>query len=67
MHRTHVASPREAVDLAEWIELLDGPIPRIQQVLLGSGEWPDRMRQNNPFLPVLSDREREQMKEQVGE
>jgi hypothetical protein len=63
VHRSHAASPRETVELDEWLHLLEhSSIPRIQHVLLNPGERSVRLRQSNPFIPVLTNPERESMR-----
>ncbi len=67
VHRLHDASEREAEELNDWIRLLDtASIPRLQYVLRDAGERSTRMRQSNPFVPVLTDAERREMREEVG-
>lgn len=59
VHRSHAASAAERHELDEWLHLLDtASIPRLQYVLLDPGERGTRLRQSNPFLPVLTDAER---------
>ncbi|MBB4636667.1 winged helix-turn-helix domain-containing protein [Longimicrobium terrae] len=63
VHRLHVASPREAAELDDWLHVLESSsIPRIQHLLLSPGERAVRLRQSNPFIPVLTDRERDLMR-----
>lgn len=63
VHRSHVASPREASELGEWLGVLESSsIPRIQHLLLSPGERSVRLRQSNPFIPVLTERERDLMR-----
>jgi hypothetical protein len=67
VHRLHAASEREAEELNEWIRLLDtASVPRLQYVLRDVGERSTRLRQSNPFLPVLTNAERNAMREEVG-
>jgi len=67
VHRMHQASSREVHELHEWLRLLEtASITRIQYLLLEPGEQADRLRQSNPFTPVLTEAEREQMREAVG-
>lgn len=67
VHRLHEASEREAEELNEWVRLLDSAsIPRLQYVLRDGGERATRLRQSNPFLPVLTDPERREMRAEVG-
>jgi DNA-binding Lrp family transcriptional regulator len=66
---THIptASPREEHELREWMGVIDGsPVPRIQHVLADPGERGRRLRQSNPFIPVLSERERTQMRKDLA-
>lgn len=67
VHRAHAASARETGELDEWLRVLDtSSIPRIQHLLLSPGERAVRMRQSNPFIPVLTDRERDLMRKAAG-
>lgn len=67
VHRLHDASEREAEELSEWVRLLDtASIPRLQYVLRDAGERSTRLRQSNPFQPVLTDTERNEMRWEVG-
>lgn len=67
VHRLHDASEREAEELNEWVRLLDtASIPRLQYVLRDAGERSTRLRQSNPFVPVLTEVERREMREEVG-
>ncbi len=67
VHRLHDASEREAEELNEWIRLLDtASIPRLQYVLRDAGERSTRLRQSNPFVPVLTEAERSAMREEGG-
>jgi hypothetical protein len=67
VHRLHDASEREAEELNEWLRLLDtASITRLQYVLRDAGERSTRMRQSNPFVPVLTEAERREMREEVG-
>jgi DNA-binding transcriptional ArsR family regulator len=67
VHRLHDASEREAEELNEWVRLLDtASIPRLQYVLRDAGERSTRLRQSNPFVPVLTEAERTAMREEVG-
>jgi hypothetical protein len=53
-------SEREAYDLREWDRLLRSSTPaRLSRFLTDPGERATRLRQSNPFLPVLSETERE--------
>ncbi len=64
VHRMHQASSRETHELSEWLRLLEAAsIPRIQYILLDSSERAARLRQSNPFIPVLSDEERRKLEE----
>jgi hypothetical protein len=66
VHRMHAASEREQGELREWLDVLDGSsIPRIQHHLLDSGERATRLRQTNPFVPVLTEQERDQMRRET--
>jgi DNA-binding Lrp family transcriptional regulator len=67
VHRLHAASEWDVEELNEWIRLLDtASVPRLQYVLRDAGERSTRLRQSNPFLPVLTDAERSAMREEVG-
>jgi DNA-binding transcriptional ArsR family regulator len=64
VHRMHQASKREAHELTEWLHLLEAAsIPRIQYILLDPGEQSTRLRQSNPFVPVLDEDEKRQLQE----
>lgn len=66
VHRLHDASEREAAELGEWVSLLDtASIPRLQYVLRDAGERSTRLRQSNPFVPVLTETERRAMRKAV--
>ncbi|HET6763695.1 MAG TPA: winged helix-turn-helix domain-containing protein [Longimicrobiaceae bacterium] len=66
VHRSHTASAREQGELDEWMAVLDGwTIPRIQHLLLDRGERATRLRQSNPFVPVLNEEERERMRKEA--
>lgn len=59
VHRMHDASEQESHELMEWLRLLDSAsIPRLQHTLLATGERSTRLRQSNPFVPVLTEAER---------
>ena len=61
-----VVSPREEHALQDWLDVLDGDsIPRVQHLLSDGGERGTRLRQSNPFIPVLNDRERAQMRKDL--
>jgi hypothetical protein len=67
VHRLHDASDREVEELNEWVRLLDtASIPRLQYVLRDAGERSTRLRQSNPFVPILTEAERTAMREEVG-
>jgi DNA-binding Lrp family transcriptional regulator len=67
VHRLHDASERDAEELSEWVRLLDSAsIARLQYVLRSGGERSTRLRQSNPFLPVLTDDERRSLRAEVG-
>jgi hypothetical protein len=60
-------SPREEHELQEWLDVLDGAsVPRIQHVLSDSGERGRRLRQSNPFIHVLNEGERAQMRKETA-
>lgn len=62
-----VVSPHEEHELQEWLDVLNGSsVPRIQHVLSDAGERGTRLRQSNPFIPVLNDRERAQMRKDLS-
>lgn len=66
---THIpdVSPHEEHELKEWLDVLHhSSVPRIQHMLSDPGERGKRLRQSNPFIPVLSPREREQMRKEVS-
>ena len=66
---THMSSvsAHEEHELREWLDILDGgSVPRIQHVLSDPGERGRRLRQSNPFVPVLSERERTEMRTEVS-
>jgi hypothetical protein len=67
VHRSHVASGRAQGELDEWIRIVDAwTIPRIQHLLLDRGERATRLRQSNPFVPVLTREERELMQKETA-
>ena len=53
----HHPTPRSAVWLDRWGELLNGPVEAIIDVLIGSSDDDHDLRQNNPFMGVLTDAE----------
>lgn len=64
VHRMHQASSREAHELTHWLHLLEtASIPRIQYILMDPGEHSTRLRQSNPFIPVLNEDEKRQLRE----
>jgi DNA-binding Lrp family transcriptional regulator len=66
VHRIHDASERERNELMEWLRLLETTsIPRLQHALLATSERSVRLRQSNPFLPVLTDAERSALRAEV--
>lgn len=59
-------SPQEEHELQEWLDVLNGSsVPRIQHVLSDPGERGTRLRQSNPFIHALSERERRQMRREI--
>jgi hypothetical protein len=67
VRRLHEASEQEGHALSEWLRLLDtASIPRLQHTLLSAGERSTRLRQSNPFLPVLTDAERRSLREETA-
>jgi DNA-binding transcriptional ArsR family regulator len=66
VHRIQGASDQERHELMEWLRLLEtASIPRLQHILLAAGERSTRLRQSNPFLPVLTDAERSALSAEV--
>lgn len=64
VHRMHQSSSREAHELTQWLHLLEAAsIPRLQYILLDPSERSTRLRQSNPFVPVLDEDERRQLRE----
>lgn len=66
---THLpeVSPHEAHELQEWLRVLDGhSVVRVQHLLTDPGERGKRLRQSNPFIHALSERERAEMRKQVA-
>lgn len=62
-----VVSPQEEHALQEWLDVLDGSsVPRVQHLLSDAGERGTRLRQSNPFIPVLTERERAQMRKDLS-
>jgi len=59
-------SPHEEHELQEWRDVLNGSVPRIQHVLSDAGERGRRLRQSNPFIHALSERERAQMRKEIA-
>jgi hypothetical protein len=60
-------SPHEEHELQEWLDVLNGSsVPRIQHVLSDPGERGRRLRQSNPFIHALSQRERTQMRKEIS-
>lgn len=58
--RLRTASPQEAVPLVEWDHLLGTiSVPRLRRLLLEPGPRGGRLRQNLPFLDMLTPQERE--------
>jgi len=53
-----ILEKRERNNADEWAEILRHPWDDIRQVLLDPGANATRLRQNNPFCGVLSNRER---------
>lgn len=47
--------------LAQWSEVLNGPVERILETLTSPTLWAREMRQNSPFAGVLSEGERNQI------
>jgi DNA-binding Lrp family transcriptional regulator len=65
--RIPVVSQHEEHELQEWLDVLNGSsVPRVQHVLSDPGERGRRLRQSNPFIPALSERERAQMREEIS-
>ena len=61
------APEREQPDLRDWLQLLDGrSVPRVQHLLTDPSERATRLRQSNPFLPILTEKERAVMAEETG-
>ena len=59
-------SPREEHELREWLDVLDtSSVPRIQHVLSDPGERGTRLRQSNPFIHALSERERARIRKET--
>jgi hypothetical protein len=60
-------SPQVEHELQEWLDVLNGSsVPRIQHVLTDPGERGRRLRQSNPFIHALSERERTQMRKEIS-
>jgi DNA-binding transcriptional ArsR family regulator len=67
VHRVHQASNRDTHELAQWLNLLEtASIPRIQYILLDPSEHSTRLRQSNPFVPVLDEDEQAQLQEAIA-
>ena len=65
--RIPVVSPHEEHELQEWLDVLNGAsVPRVQHLLSDAGERGTRLRQSNPFVPVLNDHERAQMRKDLS-
>ncbi|HEY0151375.1 MAG TPA: winged helix-turn-helix transcriptional regulator [Longimicrobium sp.] len=59
--------PQEEHELQEWLDVLNGSsVPRIQHVLSDPGERGRRLRQSNPFIHALTERERTQMRREIS-
>lgn len=52
---------------AEWLAILEQPWSTIRAVLLATDEDATRLRQNTPFVGILSKDERRAIYEQVGD
>lgn len=64
--RLRSASASEREELREWALLLDSiSPPRLREFLVSRSERAERLRQTLPFLDVLSDEEREEIREQA--
>lgn len=61
-------SPQEEHELQEWLDVLSGSsVPRIQHMLSDPGERGKRLRQSNPFIHVLNERERARMRREISQ
>ncbi len=58
MIRSHVRGPLVNAWLDEWLALSRGPLGPLVDVLLGTDEHAVEMRQNTPFLGILTQQER---------
>jgi DNA-binding Lrp family transcriptional regulator len=59
--------PQEEHELQEWLDVLSGSsVPRIQHALSDPGERGKRLRQSNPFIHVLNEHERAQMRRAIS-
>lgn len=52
------ASPGVTATFEEWKKILDGPVEQVVELLCGEDERAVRLRQSNPFVGVLDERER---------
>ena len=55
------SSARSAPALHEWLELLNGPLEGVIQLLIARDERATRLRQSNPFAGALSPQERNEI------
>jgi hypothetical protein len=51
-------SPSTQSSLREWLDVLDGPLQGVLEMLTAENERATRLRQSNPFAGVLSPQER---------
>lgn len=64
--RLEEASPGEAKELREWVELLEHwSVPQLRAFLLSDSERAARLRQSLPFLHVITQEEREKILETI--
>lgn len=60
------ASQREALELQEWLDMLQSHSPvRLRQFLESTSERAIRLRQSAPFVHVLSEEERRQLRQEA--
>lgn len=61
------APERQQPELRDWLQMLDGgSVARVQHLLTDGSERATRLRQSNPFVPILTERERATMAEETG-
>lgn len=61
------ASASERDELREWALLLESmSVPRLRELLVSESERAERLRQTLPFLEVLTDEERDEIRSRIG-